>query len=526
MIKTNIKIKIGYTTDDLCRAVADRLPVSQEELSGLRIIRRALNLSDKSDIHYDMTVALELNPEREKGLLNMRKKVAYQPDLTLTLPKSSLTSRPVVIGAGPAGLFCALVLAEAGARPILYERGLPVELRPEAIKRFYSFGLIDPDCNIQYGEGGAGAYSDGKLKSGAPDKYKMKVLSELVLCGAPEEILYSTNAHVGTDVLPTVVKKIREKIISLGGEVHFSAKLTGIKLRDGKVQGGRVNECGRETEFEAERIILATGHSAHDVYELLQSLGCSLQPRGFGIGVRIEHKREYVNELILGKNPPCGVGTASYHLVTHLPSGRSVYSFCMCPGGEVVAAASEAGGIVTNGMSEYSRMADNSNSALLVSVTPDDFPDDDPLSGLKLQRKIEQAAFRLCGGEYKAPAQRLDDFLENRKTISFGEVNPSYPIGTVKERLDECLPEYITDSLRAGLADFGAWLPGYDRADAILTAPETRSTSPVRVLRAESFEAFGIEGLYPIGEGAGYSGGIVSSARDGVMCAEAILNER
>jgi len=526
MIKTSVKMPIGYNKDDLYLKITQWLPVTKEEIKELNILRRALNLSDKGNIHYDMTVSLSLDPERERGLLNMRKKVSLQPDLTLTLPISTLSSRPVVIGAGPAGLFCALALAEAGARPILYERGLPVDERYKAIKRFNALGILDPECNVQYGEGGAGAYSDGKLKSGSPDKYKMKVLTELANHGAPEEILYSAAAHIGTDILPGVVKSIRKKLISHGAEVHFSSKLVGINSKDGKITGGRVIENGKEVDFECERLVLATGHSAYGVFHLLESLGVALEPRGFGIGVRIEHRREYINRLILGDNPPEGVGTASYRLVTHLPSGRSVYSFCMCPGGEVVAATSEAGSVVTNGMSEYKRMADNSNSALLVSVTPEDFPEEGPLGGLVLQKEIESAAFRLSDGSYLAPSQRLDDFIKDRKTAEYGRVTPSYQRGTVKEKIDGCLPGYITDSLRAGISDFDAWLPGYYESDAVLTAPETRSTSPVRVLRTEGYEAFGIKGLYPIGEGAGYSGGIVSSARDGVMCAEAILLEK
>lgn len=523
MIKTDIKLPISYTKDDIYTGLCERLPVTRDELLDVEIVRRSLNLSDKSNLHYDMTVALSLDPERERGLLNMRKRVKPHPDLTLTLPDSRLATRPVVVGAGPAGLFCALTLALAGARPILYERGLPVERRAERVSLFNTLGILDPDCNIQYGEGGAGTYSDGKLKSGAPDKYKRFVLSQFVAHGAPEEVLYSTNAHVGTDRLASVVKGLRERIISLGGEVHFSTKLVGLNIKNGKIIGGRISQNGNESDFESDTVILATGHSSTEIFELLRSAGTPLEPRGFGIGVRIEHPREYIDSLILGDSAPEGVGTASYHLVTHLPGGRSVYSFCMCPGGTVVAAAGERGGIVTNGMSEFARMADNSNSALLVSVTPDDFPDGDPLSGIALQRSIECHAFALTSGTYRAPAQRLDDFLEDKKTATFGDVKPSYPLGVCSHRLEEALPEFITDSLRAAMADFDAWLPGYNYPHATLTAPETRSTSPVRVLRTPTFETLAVRGLYPIGEGAGYAGGIVSSAREGVMCAESIL---
>ena len=524
LIKTDVKIKIGYSVCDLKSAVCAKLPIALDELSEIRVLRQRLNLSDKADIHYDLTVGISLSEDRERSLLKMRKKVSEANDLTFTVQKSTLGSRPVVVGAGPAGLFAALVLAESGARPIVYERGLSADDRIKKVELFKRFGILDPECNIQFGEGGAGTFSDGKLKYGSPDKYKMKVLREFVAVGAPEEITYSTSAHLGTDLLPRIVKGLREKIISLGGEVHFSARLTDIKVSNGRVVGGTVVTEGREEHFECEHLILAAGHSAEDVFALLKSKGAALEARGFGIGVRIEHKREYINKLMYGEDPPEGLGAASYHLVTHLGSGRSVYSFCMCPGGSVVSAASEPCGIVTNGMSEFRRDGENSNAAILVSVTPDDFPSDDPLAGIALQRSIEKRAYSISS-DYRAPVQMLKDFMEDRKSTAFGEVEPSYRPGVVLEKLSSALPDYITDSMREGFLDFDAWLPGYMKSDATLTAPETRSTSPVRVLRGDDFEACLLSGLYPIGEGAGYAGGIVSSARDGVICAEKILEK-
>ena len=523
MIRTDITAPIGYTEEDLLDRITAHLPVGRDEIKDLRIIRRTLNLSDKSDIHYKMTVALTLDPEREEGLLRMRKKVRPSEDMTFEVPECKLNTRPVVVGAGPAGLFSALVLAEAGARPILYERGLALEERDGRVKLFTTLGILDPECNVQFGEGGAGAYSDGKLKSGAPDKYKLKVLSEFVSHGAPEDIIYSTGAHVGTDRLSSVVRGIREKIISLGGEVHFSSKLVDIKVEDGRVVGGRVEISGSAVDFETDVLILATGHSARDVFELLKGLGVPLEARGFGIGVRVEHPREHIDRAVYGVSPPDGLGAASYHLVTHLPGGRSVYSFCMCPGGTVVAAAGERGSIVTNGMSEYARDGENSNAAILVSVTPKDFPSDDPLAGVELQRSIERRAFALTSGTYRAPSQRMLDFCFDRVSSATPSVTPTYPLGTVNMRTDEYLPSYVTDSLREAIDDFEAWLPGFYHPEAPMTGPETRTTSPVRTLRSELFEAIGVKGLYPIGEGAGYAGGIVSSARDGVMCAESII---
>ncbi len=523
MIKTDIKLPVGYTAEDIKSAICARLPVERCEIGETVMVKRALNISDKSDIHYDAAVGVEFSAERERGLLKMRKKVSEMPDYTLSLPKSRLTAPPVVIGSGPAGLFAALALAEAGAKPVLYERGLPVEKRLKKVSDFEKFGILDTECNVQFGEGGAGTYSDGKLKVGGMDKYKMKVLREFVSNGAPEDIIYTVGAHVGTDKLAEIVKGIREKIIALGGEVHFSSKLVDLKVKDGKIVGGRVKSEGSVTDFEAENVVLATGHSARDVFELLRRIGAGLEARGFGIGLRIEHPREYINRLVYGDNYE-NLGSASYHLVTHLPGGRSVYSFCMCPGGEVVTAASEEGGIVTNGMSEYARIADNSNAALLVSVTPADFGSEDPLAGIELQRKIERRAYNLTGGAYKAPVTTLGAFLSEDAPV-LGGVKPSYRRGVELFDPREYLPDFVTDSLSAAMADFDAWMPGFSYSDAVMCGPETRTTSPIRVVRADSLEALGISGLYPCGEGAGYAGGIVSSARDGLMVAEMILRK-
>ncbi len=523
MIKTHVKVKIKYTEADIRRAITERLPIALEEIRETVILRRSLNLSDTSAPHYDMSVGISLSDEREGGLLKMKKKVSVAPDLALSLPASRLNSRPLVVGAGPAGLFVALTLAEAGAEPILIERGRSVEKRAEDVNLFFTKSELCEESNVQFGEGGAGTFSDGKLKYGAINKYKYKVLSEFVLAGAPAEITYSTSAHLGTDKLAGIVRGIREKIISLGGEVIFEAKLTDITVRDGRLVGAVYERLGERITVDTDTLILAIGHSARDTVQMLLSRGLFAEARPFGIGVRIEHKREYVDELIYKEAAgELGVG-ASYHLVTHLPSGRSVYSFCMCPGGSVVAAASERGGIVTNGMSEYSRAGDNSNAALLVSLSPSDFGSESVLAGFELQRKIERAAYSAFGG-YVAPAQRLSDFMEGKRSHSL-ITRPTYPIGTSPASHDDYMPSVITDSLRAGLLDFEAWLPGYAHPDATLTGAETRSTSPIRFTRSESMEALGYSGIYPVGEGAGYSGGIVSSAADGVLCAEMILKK-
>ena len=522
MIKADVSVKVGYTDNDIREELTRSLPIAPSEIKELRILKRTLVNVGTRDISYKMSVAVSLSDDREAGLLKMKKKVSEAPDYTLDAVSSHIDHRPVVVGAGPSGLFAALYLSETGARPIILERGLPVEERDVKIKEFYLTGKLDPECNVQFGEGGAGTYSDGKLKVGSMDKYKHKVLSEFVLAGAEEEILYATGAHLGTDKLPFIVKAIREKIISLGGEFIFSAKATDLGIKDGEVTSVSYEKNGIREKIETKTVVIAAGHSAEDTFRMLLEKGLIMEPRGFGIGVRIEHPREYIDSLVYGNHHPDGVGTASYHLVSHLPSGRSVYSFCMCPGGTVVAATGNEGSVVTNGMSEHARMGRNSNSALLVSVTPKDFGFG-VLDGIKYQRKLENAVFNIAGKNYKAPAQRLSEFMTNRSAKTLGEVIPTYPRGTEPISPDEYLPEFITDSLRGGILDFDNWMHGFNYGDAVLTGAETRSTSPIRVLRGENYLAVGIKGLYPVGEGAGYAGGIVSSAVDGLKCAEALM---
>ncbi len=521
MIKTDISLELSYTEADIRTAICEKLSVDPSEIKAVKLLKRSLNIKDKSRPHYTASAGFSVPPEREAGLLKMKKKVFPCEDLLLDVPSAHSNQRPVIIGAGPAGLFAALIFAEAGACPIVLERGLPVFERRERVAEFYKTGKLDPECNIQYGEGGAGAFSDGKLKYGAMDKYKYKVLSEFVNAGADDSVTYSDSAHLGTDKLGGIISSLREKIISLGGEFIFSAKMTDILTKNGKTVAVIYEKCGKEYRIDAIDVIIAAGHSARDVFELLLEKGAVLTPRPFGVGLRVEHPREYINTLIYGENYDKRLPTASYHLVTHLSSGRSVYSFCMCPGGTVVAAASREGGIVTNGMSEYARDGENSNSALLVSVSPDDFEGTSPLRGLDFQREIEERAFRLAGSSYKAPSMRMDAlFGENTDTAPAGT---TYPLGVAPVSLGEIFPKFITESLREGIAEFDKWLPGFYLPSATLTAPETRSTSPVRVERNSDFEAIGIKGLYPVGEGAGYSGGIVSSAVDGVKCALSIL---
>lgn len=524
LIKTDITVPVGYTASDIKERICERLSVSKEEIKEIRKLKETLSVSSESGINYRLSVGVSFSCEREAGLLKMKKKVSPYSEMLLEIPVSEIKSRPVVVGSGPAGLFAALLLSEAGAKPIVIERGLPVEERIKKVNEFILSGKLDTECNVQFGEGGAGTYSDGKLKVGSMDKYKRFILSEFIEAGAPEEIIYSSSAHLGTDKLWGIVKKLREKMISLGAELIFGARLSDIKVKNAAVCAVEYIKNGEKVILDTKALILATGHSARDVFELLHSKGVPMQRKGFGVGMRVEHPREYINRIVYGENSDSSLPTASYHLVTHLQNGRSVYSFCMCPGGSVVGATSAEGRVVTNGMSEFSRMADNSNSAILVSVTPDDFGSDSVLAGLDYQEKIERAAFLSAGGDYKAPSMRLCELISGGRATVGASVKPSYPRGVSAVNSEKYLPTYITESLKAGFSDFDKWMPGFYLPDATLTGAETRTTSPIRILRGEDYSSLTVSGLFPVGEGAGYAGGIISSASDGVRCAALLLS--
>lgn len=524
MIEIRATLPIGYTEADIIRAVREQIPIAPEEIHSAAVRYEQLVTDERPHLYYRVRIGVCASPEKEAGLLKMRKRVSAVAPCAWHAPVIKPSARPIVVGAGPCGLFAALMLAHAGAKPLLLERGEAVERRSRHVACFFETGELHPSSNVAFGEGGAGAFSDGKLKFGVKDAYTHAVLETFVRYGAPEDILYKALPHVGTDRLCRVVQGIRQRIIALGGEVVFGATLTDIELRDGRVRAVRYTERdGACTEVTTDSLFLATGHSARDVYTMLDEKGIAMEAKGFGIGVRIEHPRDYIDRLMYGASD-APLGAASYHLVTHLPNGRGVYSFCMCPGGQVISSATEEGGLVTNGMSEHRRDGRNSNAAMLVSVTPEDFPDRTPLSGIMLQRSIEQAAFACGGGGFRAPVQRLGDFLENRESVSFGEVVPTYPQGTVFAPLSAYLPEYVMNSLQNGILDMDKWMPGYAMPDAVLTGAETRTTSPVRVLRnANTYMSVSAEGLYPCGEGAGYGGGIVSSAVDGLRAVNAYL---
>lgn len=522
---TGLKLPLDFDGEQLKQAAAKRLKLPAQAVRDLRLVKKSVDARKKQDVHF--VCAVELTTDREAQVLSrvrdttVQKAEPYHYELPAAAP---LAQRPIVIGLGPAGLFAGLILAQCGARPLVLERGLPVEKRRKSVEAFWHTGVLNAESNVQFGEGGAGAFSDGKLTTGTGDLRIQKVLQELAAAGAPEEILYEAKPHIGTDRLPGVVRTIREKIIALGGEVRFSQKVTGFAQKDGALTAVRLSDG---TELPCSQAILAVGHSARDLFEELHRIHLPMQAKAFSVGARIEHLQRNIDTAQYGGFAGhSALGAADYKLSCHLPNGRGVYTFCMCPGGTVTGAASEPGGVVTNGMSCYARNEINSNAALLVGVTPDDYGSDDPLAGVAFQRRIERAAFALSGGNYSAPAQRVADFLERRPSSGFSVVQPSYQPGVVCAQLDECLPDFVTAAMREALPLLGKRLRGFDDGDAVLTAPETRSSSPVRLLRDEQYQSPGLRGLYPCGEGAGYAGGIMSAAVDGIRCAEAVMTAR
>lgn len=519
---SEIRLPLDGSPEELKRLAAERLNVPAKAVRSLRMVKKSVDARRKDDVYFICTVEADCPVNRNPGDAKITPAVPYHYELPAGAP---LSARPVVAGAGPAGLFAALILAQAGARPIVLERGAPVEKRAAQVARFWKTGELDPQSNVQFGEGGAGTFSDGKLNTGTKDVRARKVLEEFAAAGAPQEILYEAKPHIGTDRLPGTVRAIREKILALGGEVRFETALQTVLVRAGKVAGAQVRlPNGSIDRIEADRIILAVGHSARDTFEMLNSLGISMEPKAFSVGARIEHPQMWIDKAQYGKFAGhLALGAADYRLAVHLKNGRGVYTFCMCPGGRVVAAASEQGRLVTNGMSNFARSGVNANAALLVGVSPEDFGSGHPLAGVAFQRRLEEAAFRLGGGGYRAPVQRVEDFLRRRPSKRLGEVQPTYLPGVTPADLDRCLPDFVTESMRQGLVRMAARLRGFAHPDAVLTAVESRSSSPVRILRGENFQSVSLPGLYPCGEGAGYAGGIISAAVDGIRCAEKLL---
>lgn len=585
----------GSHAESLSRtAIASALGVAPEDIASFSLVKRSVDARKKSNVHFNATYAVHLAQGVAYDALSPARGVnvrAYDPPAPLAIPdlRSLATSsdgRIVVAGTGPAGLFCALYLAEAGLRPLVVERGAAVDERTAAIESFNAGGPLDAAANVQFGEGGAGTFSDGKLTTGTKSPHIRHVLEAFVQAGAPDEILWQAKPHIGTDKLPAVVKSIRERIISAGGEVRFLTRLVDIELSGGAVRSVVLEDSrtGAREVVEASRVIVACGHSARDIFELARDRGFALERKPFSMGVRIEHPQTLINRAQYGAAAKhAALGAADYKMAVRVPARangtradvasenatRGVYTFCMCPGGEVVAAASEEGGVVVNGMSRFARDGENSNSALLADVRPDDLPGNDVMEGVRLQREVEHAAFELArrngGVPYAAPAQTVGDFLsgatsssgqaegkqlggtvaaasEAHRRVGASEshsrlvVRPSYPRGVVWCDLRECLPAFICDALAQGLPLLDAKLHGFADPGAVLTGPETRSSSPIRMVRGQNFQARLASDLlasdeepatrvYPCGEGAGYAGGIMSAAVDGLRVAEAIAAE-
>ena len=502
-----VKLRPGESEEMLQKIAAKKLPGCKY----VQIEKKSLDARNKNDIRWVYLVRAEKKapPAEEEKVLQ----VSRQP------------VRVVVVGSGPAGLFCALRLLKSGIRPLLVERGGTVEERVRANERFFTVRQLDEECNIQFGEGGAGTFSDGKLNTQTKDVRNREVLKTFVRFGAPEEILWLNKPHIGSDLLRGIVVAMRNYILACGGEVLFHTRFEGVRHADGALREVclRNLKTGEQYSLPASEVVLAVGHSSRDTFARLRDAGFAMQAREFAVGVRIEHLQEKIGFAQYSAShtllPP-----ADYKLISHACE-RNAFTFCMCPGGIVVPAASEAGGVVTNGMSNYARDEINANSALLVQIRLSDFDSSDVLGGVAFQRKIERAAFALGGGTYAAPVQRVEDFLCGRASVRMGEVKPSYAAGTVAEDLCKIFPSYVSETLKAAITDMDKRLKGFAHPDAVLTGAETRFSSPVRILRKENGESVNFAGVYPCGEGCGYSGGITSSAADGIRIAELIYQK-
>ncbi|MHB8535064.1 MAG: NAD(P)/FAD-dependent oxidoreductase [Sulfuricaulis sp.] len=521
-----IRLDLDHPPDAIESAILQTLQIPADRLLGFRVRRRGYDARKSSEIVFVYTLDAEVGDEA--ALLEEfrpTRQITRAPDETYRYPvqaPAGITSRPVVIGTGPCGLFAGLALARMGFKPVILERGKDVRERTQDVWGLWRERRLNPESNVQFGEGGAGTFSDGKLHTGIKDRGHRirKILQDFVDCGAPEEILFISKPHIGTLRLVKVVENLRHRIVELGGEIRFASRVTDIVIENGAVQAVTL---AHGEHIATGHVILAVGHSARDTFEMLHRRGVHIEPKPFSIGLRVEHPQSMIDACRLGphtRHP--ALGAADYKLVHHCKNGRDVYSFCMCPGGQVVAATSETGRVVTNGMSHYSRNERNANAGIVVGITPRDFGGDHPLAGMALQKNLEEKAFQLGGGDYNAPAQLIGDFLAGRPSTACGAVIPSYTPGVTWTDLSNTLPDYAIAAIREAIPAFDKVLKGFAMNDAVLAGVETRTSSPIRIGRDENFESMNTKGLYPAGEGAGYAGGIISAGVDGMKVAEAV----
>ena len=524
---TELKLPLDHAKDALRPALCQRLGIADGELIDFTIFKRSYDARKKSAITLIYTLDFDVRDEPAllKNLADDRN-VGPRPDTSykyVAQAPAGLQTRPIVIGTGPCGLLAGLILAQMGFKPIILERGKAVRERTKDTWGLWRNNKLNPESNVQFGEGGAGTFSDGKLYSQDPQHHGRKVLEEFVKAGAPDEIMYVSKPHIGTFRLVKMVENMRATITDLGGEIRFGSKVERLVIEDHQVRG--VVMADGET-IATEHVVLAIGHSARDTFQALYDQGVYIEAKPFSIGFRVEHPQAMIDHARFGPNAGNEIlGAADYKLVHHCANGRAAYSFCMCPGGQVVAATSEEGRVVTNGMSQYSRAERNANAALVVEVKPEDFPGDyrtNPLAGIEYQRQWESAAFVAGGSTYAAPAQRIGDFLAGRPSTALGEVDPSYQPGVHMTDLASCAPAYVIDALREAIPAFDKQIRGFAMADAILTGVETRTSSPIRIKRGTDYQSINTRGLYPAGEGAGYAGGILSAGVDGIKVAEAV----
>lgn len=511
----NIKIYEDLTEEEVLAEACKKYKLDLKNVKRYIIYKKSIDARNKENIFYNYTIDIEYT-----GLKDTKNiKVVNEEEFNLRVNvKRKAETRPVIIGAGPAGLFCGLILVQNGIKPIIIEQGKKVEDRKKDVDKFLETGILNTNSNVQFGEGGAGTFSDGKLTTNSKNPLCRKVLKEFVNFGAPSQIMYINKPHIGTDNLINVISNMRNYIISQGGTFLFEEKVIDFEIENEKIKFVITN---KNKKIETDAVVLAIGHSARDTIEKLYSKGINMEKKSFSVGVRIEHKQEMINNSQYGNKTKLKLPPAEYKLAYH-GKERSCYTFCMCPGGVVIGSSSNNGEIVTNGMSKFARDGENANSALLVDVIPEDFKGDSPLEGIYFQAKLEQKAFELGGSNFFAPIQRTEDFLNNRKTTEIGEIKPTYKPGVTFSNLHELFPDYIVQTLKEGILDFDKKIKGFANPDSILTAIESRSSSPVRILRDENLES-NIHGLYPCGEGVGYAGGIMTAAVDGIKCAVKIL---